>query len=924
MKCPECQFENPEGSRFCGKCAARFSLEEAFKVSTETLMTPGKGLKRGAVFAGRFEVIEELGEGGMGKVYRVEDTKIKEEVALKLIRPEISADRKTIERFSNELRFARRVAHRNVCRMYDLGEVEGIHFITMEYIPGENMRAMIRMVGHLSTGQALSIAKQVCEGLAEAHRMGVVHRDLKSGNIIIDRHGKARIMDFGIARSLEAKGITGAGVMIGTPEYMSPEQVDGVDADERSDIYSLGVVLYEMLTGRVPFKGSSPLSIAMKHKKELPPDPRKINPDISERLSRMILKCLEKERGKRYQSAEELLSELKLLEKGMPTAEKEIPGERPHLLKGIVGTLVRRWKVIVALLAVLAVIVGARLLIFQREAPVAADSEMAMLVVLPFKNLGYPDDEYFADGLTEEITSRLSSLHGLAVISRTTAFQYKDTEKNTREIGEELSVDYVLQGTVRWNRTPEGRGRVRVTPQLIRVADDTHIWSEHYDRIIEDIFSVQTDIAEQVIRMLDITVLEPERQALHARPTENLEAYDLFLRARDLVGQAYNNRDPRVFDEAIELYDRAVEKAPNFTYAYIDLSVTHSLIYAMGIDRTEERRMKARMSVDRAIELEPDLPDAQLALGLYYSRVFPGDDRAFEIFQSVQKARPNIPYTFLGYSLREKGQWEEALRNLLGSFKISPRSSGLAHQIARTYARMRMYDESQEWFERALSLTPDLYYSKLGMARLPYLSRGNTQEARALLEKLPTHVLTDNDWIIVCMLDRNYKEALDRLRSSLYESFDESFFYIPKDLSYAMIYSAMNDSSAMKSHAEVALAVLDKEIERSPGDARLYASRGLALAFLGRREEAVRSGMRAVNLYPVSKDAFGGTWYVYYAARIYTVVGDKENAISQLEYLMSIPFGNMLSVPMLEKDPQWDTLREHPRFIRLLQGSSGP
>jgi TolB-like protein/tRNA A-37 threonylcarbamoyl transferase component Bud32 len=923
MKCPECQYDNPEGSRFCGRCAKPLAPEGVSDVSTETVAKPAESIKRGTVFAGRYEVIEELGEGGMGKVYRVEDKKITEEVALKLIRPEIGADRKTIERFSNELKFARRVAHRNVCRMYDLGEEGDTHYITMEYIPGENLRDMIRMMGRMSAGQAIAVAKQVCEGLAEAHKLGVVHRDLKSGNIMIDKHGKARIMDFGIARSLEAKGITGAGVMIGTPEYMSPEQVDGEDADERSDIYALGVMLYEMLTGRVPFDGGSPLSIAMKHKTVSPPDPREIDSEISEGLSRVVLRCLEKERWRRYQSTEELLEELRKVERGIPTAEREVPARRPTTIRGVVGAFRKRWKVVVAFLAVLVAAVAV-FLIFRGRAPVVAGADAAMLVVLPFENLGYPEDEYFADGLTEEITSRLSALHGLGVISRTSAFQYKDSGKSTRQIGEELGVDYVLQGTVRWNRTADGKGRVRVTPQLIRVADDSHIWSEHYDRILEDIFLVQTDIAEKVIRKLDIAVLEPERKALYSRPTENLEAYDLFLQARDLVGQAYNNRDSGIFDEAIDLYDRAIEKAPDFTYAYIDLSVTHSLIYAMGVDRTEERRILARNAVNRAIELEPDLPDAQLALGLYYSRVFPGDDRAFEIYQSVQRARPNIPYTFLGYRLREKGQWEEALESLLNSFRVSPRSSGLAHQIARTYARMRRYGESREWFERALSLVPELYYSKLGLARIPYLSEGDTQEARSLLEKLPPHVLTDRNWIIVGMLDRQYQEVLDRLNSSPYESFDESFFYIPKDLSYTMVYSAMGDSSAMRFHAESALAALDKAIERSPGDARLYAARGLSLAYLGRREEAVRSGIRAINLYPVSKDAFGGPWYVYDLARIYAVGGDQENAIDQLEYLMSIPFGNCLSIPMLQRDPQWDSLRDHPRFIRLLQGSSGP
>ncbi|GAI94407.1 unnamed protein product, partial [marine sediment metagenome] len=263
-------------------------------VHTKTLETPTEKLTRGSVFAGRYEIIEELGKGGMGRVYRVEDNKAKEEIALKLIKSEIAADKKTIERFRNELTTARKIRHKNVCGMYDLDEKNGTYYITMEYVPGEDLKSFIRRVGQLPVGKTISIAKQVCEGLSEAHRLGVVHRDLKPSNIMIDKEGNARIMDFGIARSIKGKGITGAGIMIGTPEYMSPEQVEGKEVDQRSDIYSLGVNLYEMVTGQVPFKGDTPFTIGMKHKSELPQNPKEINAQIPDDISRLILKCMEK------------------------------------------------------------------------------------------------------------------------------------------------------------------------------------------------------------------------------------------------------------------------------------------------------------------------------------------------------------------------------------------------------------------------------------------------------------------------------------------------------------------------------------------------------------------------------------------------------------------------------------------------------
>jgi serine/threonine-protein kinase len=377
VECPKCNFDNPKDSRYCNKCATPLpSSEDISAVPTKALKTPIKELTRGTTFASRYEIIEKLGKGGMGKVYRVEDKKIKEEVALKLIEPEIASDKKAIKRFSNELKMARKIAHRNVCKMYDLGEEKGTHYITMEFVPGEDLKSFIRRSGQLTVAKSISIAKQVCEGLSEAHNLGVVHRDLKPSNIMIDKEGNARIMDFGIARSLQAKGITRAGVMIGTPEYMSPEQVDGKEADQCSDIYSLGVVMYEMITGKLPFKGDSTLSIALKHKSEKPQDPREINPQIPENISRLIMRCLEKDREMRYQTAEELLSELGKIEEGIPTEERVIPKRRPTTSRDITVTFNLK-KILIPTLAVVVLAVIAVLIFkpFPKKEVVPAPSD---------------------------------------------------------------------------------------------------------------------------------------------------------------------------------------------------------------------------------------------------------------------------------------------------------------------------------------------------------------------------------------------------------------------------------------------------------------------------------------------------------------------------------------------------------------------
>jgi tetratricopeptide (TPR) repeat protein len=332
MKCPKCQTENPSGSGFCHKCGEPFAPSPDIPFTkTETVQTPKKELTIGSTFAGRYQIIEELGKGGMGSVYKVLDTELGEKVALKLLKPEIASDEMMIERFRNELKFARKITHKYVCRMFHLSKHENTPYITMEYVSGEDLKSTLRRVGHLGTGKTVYIAKQVCEGLTEAHKLGVVHRDLKPQNIMIDKKGHAHIMDFGIARSIKAKGVTTAGMMIGTPDYISPEQVEGIEVDHRADIYAMGVILYEMLTGDVPFEGKTPLSVAVKHKTEIPREPKEFNPHIPDALNQLVMKCLEKKREKRFQNTDEILNELTGIEKEIPTKEMILEGEKTIL-----------------------------------------------------------------------------------------------------------------------------------------------------------------------------------------------------------------------------------------------------------------------------------------------------------------------------------------------------------------------------------------------------------------------------------------------------------------------------------------------------------------------------------------------------------------------------------------------------------------
>jgi serine/threonine protein kinase/tetratricopeptide (TPR) repeat protein len=748
IKCPKCQSGNPDTASYCADCGTHLPSSKDIPI-TATLETPTEELTRGTLFASRYEIIEELGKGGMGKVYRVEDKKIKEEIALKLIKPEIASDRKTIERFSNELKIARKIAHRNVCRMYDLGEEKGTHFITMEYVPGQDLRGLSKQTGQLAASTALSIAKQVCEGLTEAHRLGVIHRDLKPHNIMIDKEGNARIMDFGIARSLTAKGITGAGVMIGTPEYMSPEQVESKVIDQRSDIYSLGVILYEMITGRVPFEGETPLSIAMKHKSETPKDPRKLNTQIPEDLSRVILKCMEKDKEKRYQSANELRSELENIEEGIPTSEKALPKRKPLTSREITVTFGLK-KLFIPALIFGALVIAVVMVIWQpwsQKAFMAAPKIDNSIAVISFENQT-GDKSY--DHLQKVIPSLLRTN-----LEDSNLF-YVVTRERIRDICKQLGkeeVDFIDNdlgfeicrregvGALVTGFYTKGGDIFTTAVTVYDVGTKQSLTSTRSSGIGEQsFFENQIDELSREIS-LGIGIAKQELEAAKLKvanvTTNSMEAYRNFIEGRE----AFENL--RLVD-ARKFLEKAVESDENFAFAYHFLSRTYSMLHdprardesikkAMPLLNkvTEKERLLIEVTYERYIERNqekrfqilkeltekyPKEKRAHVWLGNYYStRDY---NKAIEEFNKALELDPSFgrALNMLAHVYNDKEEFKKALKYFKEYEALNPGEPNPPDSLGNCYFLMGRLDEALTKLKEAIQIDPDFYaaYYEIG------------------------------------------------------------------------------------------------------------------------------------------------------------------------------------------------------------------
>jgi len=625
-----------------------------------------------------YRILEKLGEGGMGVVYKAEDTKLRRPVALKFLPPELTRDAEAKERFINEAQAASALDHPNICNIHEIDETsEGQLFICMACYEGETLKERIAR-GPLGVDEAVRIAAQIGEGLARAHAAGIVHRDMKPANIVITSEGVAKILDFGLAKLSGRTQHTKAGTTLGTVSYMSPEQARGATVDHRTDIWSLGVILYEMLAGAPPFRGEYDQAVIYSILNGEPRSVTSIRPEVPGSIGGIIEKCLEKDPENRYGSVEELTRDIRQIE----------AASRPT----------------------------------SPRSAMQKSKELPSIAVLPFRDMSPArDQEYFCEGIAEELINGLAQIAGLRVAARTSAFQFKDKDLDVRRVGKELGVESVLEGSVRKAGT-----RLRITAQLINVADGYHLWSEKYDRELEDIFAVQDEISLAIVEKLRGKLLKEERSRLVKRYTGNEDAYNLYLKGR----YYWNRRHEGGIQKAIELLQDAVEKDPLCAPAHVGIADCYNVSAILGFMDPRVAYAKSKEAVAKALEIDDGLAEAHASLGwikTFYDWDWAGAETEFLKAFELNPAYANAHY-FYSLHLSVVGRHDEALAETTRALELDPIDLVFNSIQAVTLYWGRRYDEATEQAQKTLDMDPNFYLANLYLG-LTFAAKGGWQKA---------------------------------------------------------------------------------------------------------------------------------------------------------------------------------------------------
>ena len=727
VKCSKCQSDNPETASFCADCGTKLFAPKEISI-TETIKTPKEKQITGSSFAGRYQIIQELGKGGMGKVYKAKDTKLKRTVALKFLPQEHRLDQEAINRFQQEARAAAVLDHTNICTVYEVDEFEGQNYIAMGLIQGESLKDKLKS-GPLTIDEATSIAVQVAEGLQEAHSKGIVHRDIKTGNVMLTEEGKAKIVDFGIAKLAGQSRITKPGSTFGTFAYMSPEQARGEDTDNKTDIWSLGVLFYEMLTGELPFQGENEAAVIYSILNEEPKAIQKYRSDVPDNIITLISLLLQKDLTQRISSAKEFVKQLK-----------------------------------------------------AKSPKKAIDDDKKSIAVLYFENMSADkENEYFCAGMTEDLIIDLSKIHQLSVIPRSDVLPFRNKEVNSRQIGETLRVQYILEGSVR-----KARNKIRITSQLIDIRSGFQVWAERYDRLTEDIFDIQMEVSEKIAEALKVSLTETEKRSLAQKPTYDVRAYDFYMRGSDLMLRKGKKNN----DAAIQMFEHALSIDSDFSLAYVGLAEAYSWNYSIysGDRLWLEKMMEMN---EKALKLDPDLIEAQLGVGLvhFFQRRY---NQAKLNFDEVIRAKPDMypAFFYLGLVSNILGDYEKGIECFETCVSIKPYSEEPWHFLDMIFRKHGQLKAAQKASKKVIKLgegkievNPEDAITLSRMA-LTYANMGEKEKAHEAAKKVmeidPTDglVLYNCTCAYSCLGEKN--EAFACFKKALELGFINMFDWVEK------------------------------------------------------------------------------------------------------------------------------------------------